>query len=438
MTQPVAVEIDLVPAEGSFPTSHRYYIREVGTEGWSPVASSDQARIRIEGMPRTGRYEIGIAPVVDGIEADESAWTIEPWESGLSDFNPPGPVTGFDGQQSGAMILLRWDPVEIAFLDRYEVRLGASWDDGIPVDKVRAPATSTMVGAWYTGAHVFWIAAWSVQGLRSEIPASVTVDVQGDDYAPVQATVDESGGGFAATKADTEVDAGNLRIAALPTASSGWSAASSTYTQASYLPHRGTGTYTTTWVDVGAVVRERVEVGLAVAHDSASIASELYAQPDREEGETSGPGDYLDAAAYDLRGMQVRVEIDTAQDGVPTSDGWRGWVPGGTYKYRQVRLRFTLTSISPRNLKITSLSWRRRRLNRKDEVTATVSGTGGTAVTWTTSFTGAPKVSAQYIGTAGRWATVDSVTASGCNVRIYEHDGTEVGSGTVHVVAMGV
>ena len=47
MTQPVAVEIDLVPAEGSFPTSHRYYIREVGTEGWSPVASSDQARIRM-------------------------------------------------------------------------------------------------------------------------------------------------------------------------------------------------------------------------------------------------------------------------------------------------------------------------------------------------------------------------------------------------------
>ena len=256
------------------------------------------------------------------------------------------------------------------------------------------------------------------------------MDIEGNDYDPVQGTTTEAPT-FGGTKTTTEVSSSKLQIKAAPATIL---AASGTIADATWpvgLPHYGSGTYDTSWVDVGSVVRERIEVALTAALDSASFT---IAQASREAEQSR----YLTTTLYDYRGLQIAVWIDTAQDATPTPDGWKRWIPGAVYKYRQVRLRLEVSSISPRNLQISTFTWKRRRLNRKDEQQATVTGTGGTSVTWTTAFTATPRVTVSVETTLSRFATVESVSTTGCTVRVWDDTGTEQASGTVNVVALGV
>lgn len=429
---PLSVDVTMDVPAGAIVESWRFYIREQGTEGWLPIGASDSPHARLEGLPRTGLWEVAAAPLVAGIEGDTEAWTVVPWKPDADDFETVENVVGFRAEQSGNLILLAWPPVEQVALDHYEIRLGATWDDAVLVDKVPPYVTSYTTGARYTGANTYWIAAVTRHGTHSSSPTAATsVDVEAQSYEPVQGTSNESGGGFTGTKTSVEVSGGDLRLTAVP---ANIAAATMQIQNASWpvgLPHYGEGNYVTAWTDVGSVVRERVEVSLVLAASAASI-------PVSQVSLLVGDCGNVLPSLYDARGLQYEVWVDTAQDGVPTPDGYRRWIPGAVYKYRQVRLKLALVSIVPRNLVVDTFIWRRRRLNRKDEQIATVTGTGGTAVTWATPFTAAPTVAVSVDTALSRHATVESITTSGCSVRVWDAAGTEQASGTVNVLAMGV
>lgn len=438
----VRAEISITPPEGSVIDGYAIYWRPAGSVGpWAPRGYSAVERITLNDLPTQGRFEIAVAPIVAGLEAPAERWTVLDWSpESTEDFTAPAVPGNFRAAQDGAHVVLAWDQITDPYVSHVEIRMGgAAWIDGIEVARVPYPGSVARVGAWWTGSQTYRARAVTHQGLVST-DVSATLDVEADSYMPVQATVDEDGGGFASTKSGTEVSSSKLRITKLPTTEAGFSSAESGYTTGEYLPHVGSGTYVTAWQDRTVVVRERIEVQCAFARESGTIIESMCTVPERL---ASAPGalsigDRLLETGVPTAGSSIGVEIDTAQDGVPTSDGWRPWVPGTVYLFRQYRLRFTLSSIGFHSLEISTLKHRGRRLNRKDEVAVTVSGTGGTSVSFTTPFTAAPKVTATVIGSTCRTAVAYDVTASGCHVRIYDDAGSEQSSGTVHVHALGV
>lgn len=446
VTMPVRGDLRVqIPSEATW-ESYRVYYRETGKSLWLPLGVGASERMVLDGLPRDGSYEVAVAPVLNGTEAPEDSWTVVPWVPDTTDFTAPAAVSNFAAGQDGNQVRLSWDPVSVGWLDHYEIRyLGSSasttWENGVVVARVRAPLTGVTLGAWATGVQAWRIKAVTAQGLKSATATAVSIDVEADSYAPVQATADESGGGFTGTKTNTEVSGGNLQIKAAPASHTAASTLHSAASWTAYLPHYGSGTYVTAWTDVGAIVRERVEVALAAAHASSSWthaeAHLMCRAPSYVEGDRL-LGRRITRDGYDVDGVQVLVEIDTAQDATPTPDGWRVWVPGATYLYRQVRLRLTVSSITHRNVVVSTFTWKRRRLNRKDETSVSVTATGGTDASWTTPFTVAPKVTATVIGTAARFASVSNVSTTGCKVRVFDTDGTELDTGDVHLVALGV
>lgn len=441
MSEATRVELSITPPDGAIIDGWALYTREPGTVAWTARGHAMGGTAVLHDLPSRGELEIGLAPLRAGVEAPEALWTILPYRIGTEDFTVPSSVANFRAAQSGNHVLLAWDAVTVEQLSHYEIRIGSSWDNGVPVAKVPAPLTHHTTGVWYTGSQTYWIRPYTHQGLTAASAASAVVSVQADQYEPVQGTVSESGGGFTGTKSGLEVSGGNLRITKLPAAATDWTNAANTYTHPAYLPHLGSGTYVTAWVDRGSVVDERVEVSVAAEHAAETIPASAWTMPLREAGLDPGENSIADRllpSGIPLSGLDLTVEIDTAQDGTPTPDGYRFWIPGAVYRYRQYRLRITLRSIGLLTPRITTLIHRTRRRNLKDEAEVTIGATGGTDVTWTTAFTAAPKVTAAVIGTAARVAVVSNVSASGCKVRVFADDGTEQSSGTVHVHALGI
>lgn len=436
----VRADISITPAEGAVHDGYAVYWRRLGERLWSPRGYSGVERIILDDMPTQGVYEIAVAPITAGLEMPPEQWTIRTWSpEWTSDFVTPTAPGNFRVGQEGASLVAAWDAITDPYVSHVELRLGSSWDDGILVARVPAPAASVRFGAWWTGFTVVKARAVTWQGIGSSLVAA-SINVEEDSYAPVTATADESGGGFAATKTGTEVSSSKLRIAKLPAAASGWSGTASGYTHPAYLSHLGSGTYVTAWQDRGAVVRERVEAQLSAAAESTSFTASAWRMPARSivNPGDRGIGDRLLPSGAPRDGLDVTVEIDTAQDGVPTADGWRVWIPGTVYLFRQYRLRLTLRAIGLASVEVTTLKHRGRRLNRKDEVAVTITATGGTTVTFTTPFTAAPKATATVIGTTGLFATVSDLTSGGCSVRAWDAAGVEQSSATVHVLALGI
>lgn len=439
------IELDITPPEGALYSEYRVYWRDRAGGEWSSKGSTSSRTIRIADLPSSGEYEFAVVPVTNGIEAGEELWSIVEWapERVAPDVTPDA-VTNFSAQQSGNDVILAWDEPaqEVGW---YEVRIGpTSWDLSLYETDVVAPATRCYLGIRTTGSQTYRIAAYSPGGVRGAT-ASATINGEANDYEQTTGTVTEAPT-FGGTKTGTEVSSSKLQLTADTALASGWTAIANTYTWPPLLGHRGTGTYVTATVDAGAVVRERIDMNLVVSPTTPTVYADQHRYIVRPTltaaGEATGTGDRFTSdlnfpSGAPVDGIDVDIEIDTAQDGVPTWDGYRRWCPGAVYTFRQVRLRVTLTASWWRNLQISTMTWKRRRQNRKDEALVTVSGTGGTDVTWTTTFSAAPKVTATVESATAYHATVSDVTASGCKVRIFDAAGAEQASGTVHVHAMG-
>jgi hypothetical protein len=445
-------EVTWTPVAGSLADSYNVYSRHAGDLDWVSEGSTTATRITLEIAASPRLREVGVSTVVAGLESPEDEWTTVSFTpSAVVDLTTPADVTNFNVGQSGGRVAFRWDAVNSDDLDEYEIRQGPGWNSATKVHTAPGSAHSALFSWASSGAKNYQIKAKSKGGVWSAAAAAASITIKGDDYYPIQTTNDESTPGFTGTKTGTAVDTGALVPEALPVAYSSWTNTYSTYTHPWWWPRIPEGTYVTATVDAGAVIDDLIEVDLAVGQgagstDYAEWKGQLYPELD-DTADTEVVNNIDAVSVYEgvtsaevlINSVDVKIEIDTAQDGVPTWDGYRIWVPGSVYTFRQVRLRFTFGMLWPWLFpKITGLTWYTRRQNRKGEGTATVSATGGTAVTWDTTFTAAPTVTVSVIGTTAVFATADTITVSGCNVRTWDADGVELDAGTVHVQAMGV
>lgn len=446
-------EATWTPAGDVLADSYAVYLRQKGSGLWVSKGTTQGTAFSFDIAASSDVYELGVAPVVNGAEAEDDAWTVLEFRpTDTSDLDTPSNVTNFSGAQSGSSVILTWSAVTTDGLKEYEIRQGSAWATATKVHTAAATATRAEFLWHYSGSITYLIKAKTEAGLESATAASVTLNIEAENYMPAQATYDEHSGGYTGTKSNTEVSGGNLQITAAPATASAWTANANTYTWSPLLRHLGTGTYVTAAKDAGSVLYEKVEVSTTPSLDSPTVyAAEwrMLAKPEQDGSGnwvdigTRGTLDKVTANGSSLvDGLDVKVEIDTTPDdpaGTPTWDGWRVWVPGAVYRYRGVRLRITLTSVWFFNLRLTGFTWRRRRQNRKDEKTVTLSGTGGTDVTWGTTFTSAPYVTATVVTGAGAlFATVDTISTTGCKVYVWSDAGVEQSGGTVHVHALGV
>jgi hypothetical protein len=403
-----------------------------------------------------GPTEFGIAPMLRGVEAPPERWTIvrtEQKAAAAVDIGPPDDVENFAVAQTGTDLVATWDQVKDPDLAGYEIRLGA-WATGIVMAKIPPGANRWTFGAWFAGTHVYTIAAVNKAGIYSATPTAATAfTVRADDYSQLMATVDEVATGFLGTHTGTEIDGdGALRPTQFATAftADNYDETNSANTPW-WFPCIKDGNYITEWKDAGSVVHERVEVAptganVASAHDDrTSFFEPIWPEEDFDGNPRTRNaqryGEFVHGAGLPVYGIGLRVEIDTSQVWAASSDGWRPWVPGATYKYRAVRLRFSFDVLWPFKFpRLTALAWSRWRLNKKDEGEIVIAGTGGTDITFATAFTAAPKLSGNLIhATNVGIVTFSNITTTGAKVRVYLADGTETETtGTIHWHALGV
>jgi len=448
------VEVQWTPNTATPATEYAVYYRERRDPPglWIAGPSSRGTQVDLVFGKADQAYDIAVAPIVAGVEADEEDWSVTTYRPNtFEDFTSPTTPTGFTCEQDHGDIIAQWTTVNDPSIDHFEIRSGAStW--GAATKVATAPASASSVKfAWVsTGTVKYAIAGVSAEGDYGAASAFVTVVIQAEQYSPVQGTVDEHATGFAGTKTNATVNGGSGDLEITAVAATIDNATDTIDNASAWIiewDELTPATYVTATVDAGLVVHEKIDLTVAVASSGTTVPTidecRMVIDPiENAAGAittgTRAPADKYTIDGLPLAGHGYTVEIDTAQDGVPTWDGYRTWIPGCYYRYRQVRLRITLTYEWYGVFGITAFTWRRLRQNRKDEQTVTIVGTGGTALTWDTTFTAAPKVTVSSIGASGYYATAESVTTSGCVVRAWDAAGSEQGSATVHVHALGV
>jgi len=418
---------------------------------WTVGGSTRGTRYTLDVADAADTWEIGIAPVVGGIEANEDDWSVAEYRpSDVTAVSAPSSITDFAVAQSGAFIEAAWTQVSETDIDYYEIRQGGTWATSVLIDRVPASSASARFGWRFSGQTTYFIAARNTAGKYSGTPDDANVTISDEQYHPIQATYDEQSAGFTGTKTNVEVSGGYLQLKAVPATASAWTDVADTYTWTPHLSHIPSGTYVTPAKDAGSVVVEKLDVKITPGFTSPTVpANQWYGvvRPRIVAG-IAKPAGYvvplsrITADETLVDGVTYKVEIDTTPDdpaGTPTWDGYRLWNPAARYSFRGVRLKITMTGYWWPIFRLLGFTWKRKRENRKDEASVSVTGTGGTNVTWNTTFTSAPKVTATVItSTEPLFATVETPTTTNCTIRVYDSGGTERSSATVHVTALGV
>lgn len=415
------------------------------------------------------KHVVYVAPVVNGVEADEEDWSsVEVTPNSTADFNIPDNVSGFACAQSDDKVTCEFDRItDDPLLDAYVIRRGDSWDSGVEVWRSSQHASG---GNWLwaaSGSKTFWIKAKNRYGLYSATAQSSVVVIeqlgsevqQGSDY-------DEHTGGFSGTMDGVETTVGgDLRPEAYPTDYTLWTTPAD-YADAVnspwWWPYEQGGSYETAAVDVGQIVVEKIECDIAgtITEEAMADYNDWVAPQYESEvvDELDGSGEDIarslnqpDEFSYMrympgpslalLNPMELLIEINTAQDGVPTWDGWRKWLPGAYYRYRQVKLRITYVLVSPFWYPLlTGFLWRRWRRNWKDEGLVTGnSSPNWKSVTFAAPFSAGstPVITAVVHNSAVRQVEFQNVTNTGFDFRVYNSSGTQVAE-EINWVAAGV
>jgi len=457
--------------EGTAADTFNVYTRRKGGD-WTLAGTTAGNRFEVTVPDTFDVYQVGIATVLNAIEASEEWWEIIDFLPGSTeDFGLPADPGAFVVEQIDQSfdVRARWQPVDDPHLLGYEIREGADWETGIVRHFAPGNVPSNAEGWIEAGfgmiepkSTTFQMKTISEFGEYSQNATPWTIGIQIPNTYKPETPVDEKAGGFAGTKTDTEVSGGNLRLTVTPSTVDAWSSGVvDDYDKLLWLGHYGTGTYVTEVIEAlddaanGIVADEVVTLDLegskvtpatlTVDQMSAVISPALDADGDPNDPHVVGPYDYVYVDETVKYGLELGIEIRTTEDdpgGSPTWTPYRPFVPGARYRYRAVQLRFTVTCRWNWVWSISKMTIRRWRRNLKDEaLVVDDEGSGAKAVTFTEPFTKAPVVQATVESASGAYATVDpsSVTRTGCNIYIWD-DGdpaTQI-MGTAHVTAAGV
>jgi hypothetical protein len=426
--------------EENFADSFNVYVREQGA-AWRSVGNTPGFEFDVEVSELHEHLDVAVAGVLNGVEEYEDAWTIIPFAPGaVTDFDPPADVEFLSAAQVDNTFDVRfaWAAVVDPNLDGYEIRQGLDWDRAVRREVVPAGTTRTQFGAWYNGTISYFVRAVTKQGLYSENAAVATLTMIAQSPYVEEADEDLSGAGFPGTLDGLDTASGGLQLIELPTPASAWTDAASSYTQPAWQTHYTTGTYTTNAIEAQDDAGAGIVADEVLMLEVATTAPVIGAPTARQWGAPITPADSVGTVSQGVSGF---TEIDTTLDdpaGTPTWDGWRLWQPGTRYRYRGVRMRFTLFSDFFQVLRVGTLVIRRFRKNIKDEGHVTVVASGGTPITFNQPFTKVPVVVTAESSNSSWDSGVRDVTRTGAIVRVFDKNGNEQSSGEVDFIAAGV
>ena len=326
-------------------------------------------------------------------------------------------VTGFATAYNGSLTQLIWNPVSDFRQVDYEIRLGATWNNGLVLG--RTPLTQSPV----LGDGIYWIAAHFIvpnggQDIYSETPVNLTI--AGSQITQnVMASYDQAATGWQGTFTNTSVTSLGLQL----------SATGNILTDPSYLTTANilfyggsvsSGTYeipSSQRVNIGRVAPCQIIFTLGVEVGYSLNSVNILTLPD-----------YLNATnilGVDLgNNTSVTPQIRLSQDG-STWGSWQNWIPG-SYSAMAFDAQVVLMTLDPSVLAVLADF-----TFTVDVPTLVQTGTnvaissGGTAITFAKAFNGGPgsatvpNLQVTIIGgSAGDDAIITARTKSGFTLQV--------------------
>ncbi len=443
----VTVSIEIPP--DSLSNGVVLYQREAGDEAWKRLGVFDEGDTTIEGMTIGTEYEVGAALIdADGNPTAERDWDIQTIRP-LGNQDLPPTVTDFGVSQDEEFLEAGWKDVSVRMRDfaYYEIRVGASWAQGLLVAKL---TTNAHRWNWSTsGSLTVRLSAFDAYGRRSA-ETTYTIDVTALEGFVDGTATDDHGGGYAGTKTDVEVDTGNL---VMSTWGDPIDAATDTNDNATWLcDGKYEGTFESAEIDLGSVRTVRIEndmVATSTLWDPV-IDDALYPICHPQINPNDGtPFDLTDESTIVTYGdriidgdeapLEVLVEIKYDET-TAIAQSYQPFIPG-FYKCRYYRMRIRFRAWDRRRIpKLTKLTHKERKQNLKDEGNLLVITTPGpTPITFAANFIDAPTVCANVEGSTGLVVRPSNITISGCNLRTYDDAGSETfdTADRIHWMAMG-
>ncbi len=368
----------------------------------------------VEGLNPERAYTFAAAAVLDDgglVEEDE-------WETvrvaPLADTGTPElPSTprGFAVAQDGANLNLCWSASDDGVTATYEIRVGASWEDGT---RVAADLTGSPYSwAWSSsGPQTFHLKAVDRLGRASRAAATTSLTIEPLDDHVTEDESDQGAQGWQGPGTHVEFDGGALRLERLPEHFGSEAAPFGSFAGvpcfAKYWPM---GTYETQSFDAGQLERQRVELDVGVEQPvDASLPFGAVRRPAlgarrKRDGTIVplGTRGFASRNSWRLTPLlppELDVEIDTSPTPARPWDGWRPYVPG-TYALWRCRLRFTVRGDGLRFVRIPRLVVRRRKFNRKVEGEVVVGPEDPIVVVFPEPFQNTPTITAHLLGYPG-------------------------------------
>jgi len=318
---------------------------------------------------------------------------------------------------------INWYDSQTTFpIDYYEVRKGATYASSVEIGK--AKKTFTVVSEDVKGTYTYWVTAYDTAGNSSGNMQLVLTVTSPPDYLLLKEWFDNWTG--AKTNCAYEKFTRSQRLTALIDTSE-------------------------TFIDHFA------NLGFDTVEEVKAAGLEFYPEETPETG--SYVSDYINDSSYDYGsvitgGAKIivspsKVEVAGTVTTVITishkenpGDGWTDAAAGPsadiTDDFRYLKISMAFTGIGTKNIAyFTGIKVQIQRQWRDDHGVIVVAG-NPTPVTFTTPFSGIPKVILTYEGGDNYHATHDTITASGFNANLHDARSGVPRVGPVHWYAKGI
>jgi len=375
----------------------KIYISDNGGDSWTERGETNGTHFAIIGdLVDLTQYKIVVVSVGDIGDENPKSTSPQATIDLVGKTALPADVVSFVVHQVRDRLFFAWTNVTDVDLSGYEIRYGSSWEAGsILASNIKANRFN--IYDFRVGIEQsFWIKAIDTTGNYSENALEAVVNIYSIPFQNVIESYDEHTA-WAGDKSNTEVDGDNLIIS----------------------DGELSGTYTTPERDLGYIATFKISTSTVVI-----LADEATWQDFGEDTFEDLDDNYRFTGAE--QGDIATFEIRYSEDNITWSE-WEEWMPVD-YTCRYFQLRMTLTRANTeQEIVCSEFSYGADLpdIDDKIEDEVTVAGDGADIV-FTKEFHKVYGVHITITSGDGFFAKITSLDLTGCNVKLYDEEGTAV------------